>query len=148
MIITASSYMMLTATPGSPFSSAPAPESPNSLQDEAEEADENLWTTERYYSFLTGHNEWKEISEEEARKKQRTDCEISSASIPVLAADSFADDAETAETVALTETVDESAKQPVKSPKKNKRDAQISTDATANIHWTSTEVVACFVFLQ
>ncbi len=112
--------MMLTATPGSPLSSAPAPESPNSLQDEAEKADDgkvdDLWTTERYYSFLTGHNEWKEISEEEARKKQRTASESSSASIPVRVADNLADEAEAAETVALTETVGDSAKQPVKSP--------------------------------
>jgi len=132
---------MLTATPGSPLSSAPAPESPNSLQDEAEKASDermdDLWTAERYYSFLAGNNEWKEISEEEARKKQRTECKISSASIPVLAADSLADEAEAAETVALTETVGERAKTPVKSPKKNKRDAQVSPDT---IHWTSTEV--------
>ena len=111
---------MLTATPGSPLSSAPAPESPNSLQSEtAEVSDEkvnDLWTTERYYSFLTGHNEWEEISEQ-ARKKQRTEGDVSSASVPIIAEVA-------AETAAPAAIVGKKAKKAIKPATKDKPDAQ------------------------
>lgn len=78
---------MLTATPGSPLSSAPAPDSPDHKQSEVEGDNQgNYWRTERYYSFLKGYTGW-EDTHEEARKKQRTEVTVSSASVPVLAAD-------------------------------------------------------------
>lgn len=113
---------MLTATPGSPLSSAPAPESPNSLQSETAEVNDekvsDLRTTERYYSFLTGHNEWEEISEE-ARKKQRTEGGVSSTSVPILA-----EVATEVETTVAAAIVGKKAKKTIKPTTKDKPDAQ------------------------
>ena len=113
---------MLTATPGSPLSSAPAPESPNSLQSETAEVNDekvsDLWTTERYYSFLTGHNEWEEISEE-ARKKQRTEGGVSSASVPIIT-----EVAVEMETAASAPIVGKKTKKTIKPTTKDKPEAQ------------------------
>ena len=109
-------YTMLTATPGSPLSSAPAPESPNSLQSETagvnDEKVSDLRMTERYYSFLAGHNEWEEISEQ-AKKKQRTEGGVSSASVPIV------------ETAAPAAIVSKKSTKTIKPTTKDKPEAQL-----------------------
>lgn len=99
---------MLTAMPGSPLSSAPAPDSPDHKQSEVEDGDNlgDYWKAERYYSFqIKGYTGWEDI-QEEARKKQRTELAVSSASVPVLA------DGTTAQTDQSPKTKGKRADQP------------------------------------